>query len=183
MATGRSPHVPCAGGTRPGPPARPLLRARAPAAFVLGRRWERSGEKNNREEEKGRSESKKRLGRRRRRPVLAAPAGVWGGRGTPVVYPPHGLLGAHPEVRRHGQSHLPVLPGGGGEGPARQGRVSGSEWGLTPPISPGPSPWEMWRGGGRAGSPGCCALPAVFGVPACTHAGRDPVLQMGEIWG
>ena len=49
---------------------------------------------------------------------------------APIVAP-HGLLG----TRRHGQNHLAALPGAGGEGPARQGHVSGSG-GSRLPSSP-----------------------------------------------
>lgn len=133
---------------------------------------ERSNEKNSREEEKGRSADEKRSGRRRRPVAAASPAarGTGGTPGPPTAEPPHGLLGARPEVRRHGQNHLPALPGGGGEGPARQGRVSASGGSQPPnfPCSPPPPPGRRGRVGG--GGWVLCS-PCAFGGP-CLHSCR-----------
>lgn len=145
---------------------------------------ERSNEKNSREEEKGRSDDEKRSGRRRRPVAAASPAarGAGGTPGAPTAEPPHGLLGARPEVHRHGQNHLPALPGCGGEGPACQGRVSASGGSQPPnfPCSPPTAPGD--GGGGERGELGALLSLCFWGsllapIPAGTHCTK------GEVWG
>lgn len=63
-----------------------------------------------------------------------------------------------PPVCCHGQKHLAVLPAGGGEGAACQGRVSAAG-DLCPPP------------GGYGALGGCCSLPVVWGLPAFSPAG------------
>lgn len=127
-------------GTVPPYPRSPCARLGSRAQVGAKRRQKQP------KEERGRSDGEKRR-QRRRRPVLAAPPALWGGSGhprAPIAAPQ--VPTPKFEVRRHGQNHLAALPGAGGEGPACQGRVSGSG-GSGPPYFPQPYP-------GRCGGEG-----------------------------